>query len=500
MPLPKFVKTARALFLLTLLVVGWGAALWFIVVPDFSTWSLPRLAVVHVAPPFVAWSIWCWGCRRRQQRNAARAVRQEELAAQERQAALEAARVQHAAEQRRLQFGCDCLGLAMVTTATTDEPPAPAGDCIHVATIDKHDLTEANDLLEQLHPGIDEALGALYSQCGAAAHFPIYLAPPSDMSGEAVIATVRQVQARFLDGPGVVKMTTAPVVFLPQRDSVADSLISLFETNPELPGAVILAFDSPWWRAQRLADDDDRQDGESTVRDGLSRWLGAPGQGVIALFVTHPELPAMLINLTRQQHPDDPMTPYWERLVGSATPHSALARLSDREYDTLRAQTPLARIHRSASTQLDASDAKQSLRQGFAQDVATLIERAQIHATQIHLSLDAKTPVIADETSSSSPATRCDWLVHNTGSVDCGGPRLASLGVALIKRGFDLDPIDAATNVVVNIGDLGQARSLGMLALAVARTAAEGAVLCAEFSGDERLSLFFAQPPTGAAA
>ena len=513
MPFPVFIRTARALLALGLLVAGWVAALWFLIAPDFSRWSVPQLAVAHVGPPLLMWGGWCLWRRRRQQRKAAHAVRKEELAAQTRLAALEVARVEHAAEQRRLQFGCDCRAIAMtqvLTTTLMDGALLPEAETIHVSTISADELSESSDsnetddLLSHLYPSVDEALGALYAQCPAAAHFSVYVAPPAEIGGEAVISAVRQIRSRFVADTGA----SEPILFLPLRDSAAESLIGLFDANPELPGAVVLAFDSPWWRAQRLAESGSQGNEDESAQNEQQRWQGAPGQGVFALFVTHPELGGMLANLTRQHNPHDPMTPYWEKMVGAASIPLALANLSDLEHDQLQRQMPMARIHRPALTTFDAAQSEPSgsmSRQGAAQAIEALIERAQIHAAQIDLSLELppgeeSSEPGQDDTSSPSPAARCDWLVHNVGGVDCGGPRLASLGVALLKRGLDLDPIEAATNVTVNVGDLGQARGVGMLALAVGRAVAgEGAALCAEFVGSDRLSLYFAQAPEAGA-
>jgi len=52
----------------------------------------------------------------------------------------------------------------------------------------------------------------------------------------------------------------------------------------------------------------------------------------------------------------------------------------------------------------------------------------------------------------------------------------------------------------VAAGDLGQARSVAMLAMTVAQAASgEGAALCAEFFAGSDLSLFFATAPKCAA-
>ena len=509
MPLPVFVRTARTLLILALLAVVWFAALWFGVAPDFSSWSVPRVAAVHAAPPLLVWSGWTWLQRRRQQRNAARAVRKEELAEQERKAALEVARQQHAAEQQRLQFGCDCRALAMAEVLLSEpgaEPWLNTGDAMHFSAVADDGLAEQGKLLEHLRPGIEQALGAIYTRCSAFAHFPVFVAPPSDVVGEEVVGLVREIRSAFLTKN---RTNSSAIRFLPVRDCAADSLIGLFDAAPDLPGAVVLGFDSPWWRAGQ-------GEAESALGEGVveaseqQRWFGKPTQAVLALFVAHPSLDEMLKNLTRQQHPHDPMTPYWEKLVGSAVVHPALASLSDLEHDDLQRQATLARIHRAASAEVQTLS-----RSELAQNISTLIERAQIHAAQIELSFATSEPQSTPQSTPQSseapgveasplkPNAACDWLVHNVGDAGCGGQRLASLGVALFKRGFDLDPIERATNFTVKGGDLGEARSLAMLAIAVAKIAEQEsstrAALCAEFRDQKHLALFIAQAPAAVA-
>lgn len=93
----------------------------------------------------------------------------------------------------------------------------------------------------------------------------------------------------------------------------------------------------------------------------------------------------------------------------------------------------------------------------------------------------------------------CSWLVHNAGTPGNCGTRMAGLGVALLEHGIELDPFEEATNISTSAGDLGDARGIGMLAVAVSKAAAtEGAALCVEFCRDETLSLFFARAPESA--
>lgn len=505
MPLPAFAKTLRGLAVLALLAAAWCAMLWFLIAPDFSEWSMPRLALSHAGPPLLMWSGWRFWYRRGQQSKAAAAVRKEELAEQERLAARAAALEKDAAEWQRLRYGCDCRALAVAQLAAVapdlDPLSLPENDACYVslATVDAIDIDaadSADDPLDHLRPAIEEALLALYERCPAASVFPVYVVPPAQVVGEQVVALVRQIRSGFQAGAGDLFIVGTPaseasgaVLFLPPRDSVADGVIGLFENSPELPGAVVLAFDSPLWQAQRS---DDAMDAPAEdVSRGRARQ--APGQGAFALLLTSPRLPQMLTGMPSRRRPHDPMTPYWEKdAVGAvASTVDCLSILTDSALQHLAQCDPVARIHRTAQATFDPGAARQL---ELARGIEALIERAQVHAGLVEPAAETA------EEPSTDAVPGCGWLIHNAGSVASAGYRLASLGCALVRRGLDVDPIESATDVALHAGDLGQARGVAMLALTVARVAdGPGGVLCADFCDDGRLALFFAMPPQAAA-
>jgi hypothetical protein len=511
MPLPAFAKTLRGILVLLLLVAGWCAALWFLIAPDFSQWSMPRLALSHAGPPLLVWSGWRFWCRRRQQRKSAAAVRKEELAEQERLAARAAVQEQNAAEWQRLRYGCDCRALAVAQLATVapdlDPVLLPENDACHVslATADTMDIDAADgagDPFDHLRPAVEEALLALYERCPAASVFPVYVVPPAQAVGEQVIALVRQIRSGFQAGASDLFLVGTPesetsgaVLFLPPRDSVADGVIGLFENSPELPGAVVLAFDSPLWQAQRS---DDAMDAPAEdVSRGRARQM--PGQGAFALLLTSPRLPQMLTGMPSHRRPHDPMTPYWERNAVASTV-DCLSVLTDSALQHLAQCDPVARVHRTAQATFDPGAARQL---ELARGIEALIERAQVHAGLVEPAKPEKAGEQAAENTeepSTDAVPGCGWLIHNAGNVASAGYRLASLGCALVRRGLDVDPIESATDVALHAGDLGQARGVAMLALTIARVAdGPGGVLCAEFCDDGHLSLYFAMPTPAAA-
>lgn len=494
----------RAILVLVLALATWCAALWLLIAPDFSQWHVSELAAVHAVPPVAAWGVWLFWRRRARRRADSAAAQREAAAEQERQTRLGEARALHAAELQRLTYGCDCRALALAQlrpVGGSTEALLPEGDAIRSSSAGAEAGSDPDGaILDHLRPAIGEALGAIYARCPAAAACPIFFSPPAECVGEAVVGCLREVRAEFaadLGGAARPEPDFNQVLFLPARDSAADSVIGLFEANPALPGAVVLAFDSPHWRG-RMAGDDDRDAGDPAQGE-RKKWLGKPGQGVFALFVTNPQLPAMLAALPRSRDAHDALTPYWEKDPAVAGHQTFLAALSDDERDDLRQLPALARIHRAATTRFGAKPPRSM---EFARGIEALIERAQIHAALIELPFDPAPggAAAAQSAPGETASADCCWLVHNAGGIDRAGNRLAALGVALFKRGMDLDPIAAATNLPVKAGDLGQARGVALLALTVAKAASGGgAALCAEFHGDDGLSLFFAAAPEGRA-
>lgn len=449
----------RGLIAFLLLVAGWVAALWFGIAPDFAQWSPLQLAAVHALPPLGSSGFWLGWRRWRRSRVEERARAAEAVAEEERQASIEAARQQAAAEVARRRFGCDCRAVAMAQVSAAEDadgPLAEAGEGVHFSAFDPSEAKaeDASTLIGHLLSGIEEVLGAIYACCATAATLPIYVALPAQTRGDEFVAAVRSAQQALADRPelpldGAQELKELGRVYqLPAGKRTLEGVIELFERTPGL-AAVVLGSDSPWLRAAESGD------------DAVVTEAGPPGQGVFAVLLTHPGLSA----------------------TGGDLPPDRL--------EALLSQPVLARVHRPATAEFGGRRLRAN---EFARTAGRLIEQAQINAGL------AVQPAGEEKDDRQKPAEeaapKCDWLVHNAGSVDACGVRLAGIGVALAGRGCDLDPVGEATNVSMAAGDLGDARGVGMLALAVAQAAAtQGAALCVEFCGSDALSLFFAKAP-----
>ena len=494
---------------LVLLLAAWIAALWLLIAPDFTQLSLLQLAAIHLGPPLLLWGVWMTWRRIRKNKADSIAAEQEKLAEKERQEKAEAARQTHEAELLHLRYGCDCRALAMAQVMSAeddDEPLVPEGEGISLSTAGKieeedEDVGERSSeqaLLEHLRPGIEEALTSIYLACPAAAVFPIYISPPAELSGKDVIASLRQTRVELaleLGLPFKAESEFNRVLFLPTADSVAGSIIGLFEANPELHAAIILAFDSPAKRAQTQELEEDWE--QSAVQAKQRQLHGQPGQGVVALFMTREQLPEMLGTAPRNTGQYDALTPYWEKAPAATGSAAYFEHLSEDDREALQSAPVLARIHRATGIQLGA---KQLRSMEMARVIEGLLKQAQICAALSELPHDPELQ-LPEASADEKETPECQWLVHNAGGVDHAGLRLSALGVAMFNQTIELDPIAEATNVTTKVGDLGQARGAAMLALSIARAASAGAAaLCAEFTGNPDnagIALSFAVAPQG---
>lgn len=447
---------------LVLVMAGWVASLWFWVAPDFAHWSLPQLVAMHVLPPLGVGAFWFGGRRWLRVRAERHAEAAEAGAEAERQAEADAARLQAAAESARRRFGCDCRAVAMAQVVAGEDEAllAEACDGVYFSAFDPSDARVADgvSVVAHLRSGIQEALGVIYERSPSAASLPVYVVPPSRARADEFVGAVRAVQSALRDEwetpPGGMREPVR-VSQLAGGRSVLEDLVELFERTPGL-AIVLLGTDSSWFHG-RLTDDDE-----------VATDAGKPGQGVFALLLTHPELARVDSDIQREKK------------------------------DALLSLPVLARLHRPAHAEAGG-------RRMRATELARAIGGSMAQALR---NAGLGEPKAAGNGSGTESAEKkeskpeCSWLVHNSGTPANCGTRMAGVGMALSDHGIELDPFDEATNVSTAAGDLGDARSVGMLALAVAKASAtQGNALCVEFCGDEALSLFFARvPESGEAA
>ena len=473
----------------------WWAILWFGIAPDFSKWSNPELLAIHVLPPVTASFSWWIGSTLIKRHKARQVEESEKKAEAERQAAQAEARTRHEQELRQRRFACDCRLVAIADLAVHEKCNWPEDVDVWIRTVPAKEKAlnlEQTNALNALEPAIKQALHQVYQGFGAAAAFPIYIVPPSSVPAIDVHHRLRAVHSQLIDELDLtvkLKDGMPSILHLPFSDSAANSVIGLFDSTPDLPGAVVLAFDSPLSQV-RKADPFDKEPPPSDTP------AGKPGHGVFALLVTHSELPAMVEAVASHCDEDklQSLTPFWEK---SAPPQGNLALLAlvpPGLREALICQPPVARIHRAAFAHT-GERAGHMLE--LERALVTLLEQAQIHSglMEMPFAKDSNAKQHTGEQGSSQVTPRCEWLVHNAGDLQRAANRMAAIANALMHFQIELKPIEMGTSVVRQLGDLGHATSIGMLAIALAQTRATAApVLCAEFVEPDGVVVAFAMP------
>lgn len=503
----------KRFILFALLLAVWALLLWFGIGFDLSGHGLAVLLAVHLLPPALAYGLGWYamvGRKRRQEREAQERARleREEQTRQETQA-----RQRHRDELASRRVGADCLAVAFGGWLERGGQGSVAGGAEGVAVqalegpleVEHEGFGAPTVTGAMFLPYLTDTLASLYALCPGAAAFPVLVDGPADLAVDECCALVRQawlaVPSHDVEadaGASAAFRQTLRVAALPAGSSVADTVIHQFELEPELPGTVLLAFDSPWLR--HAGEDEDEIPDELRER---RRWQGVPAQGVVAMAVAMAVANPGLADLLRKVDEglpkggalDDSFTAYWERGIELGPALVPLARLPGNVRRQLAEALPLARLHRSAGGDCAEKPGRANVL-GNAMRMA--LERAMVNAALLpwpYPTPVATEPAEAEEGAPPKQVPACDWLVHNAGGVECSGPRLAAVGLALHFFDIDLNPIDEATNFPAKVGDLGRGLPLALLAQAVNKAAETASPACwVHFDGDSRFDAGFVVP------
>jgi hypothetical protein len=424
-----------------------------------------------------------------QKKNELRAA--EEAARREAERA--AARQRHEEEMRYRRFSCDCRALAISVANLEPFPLADAlpanADISILANTASRDCT----VLQRLRPAITNVLASVYSSCPASALLPLYVLPPADIAGNEMVELLHAVRTELMKPAAEQTGYTPPILFLPVNGAISNSVLALFENAPDLPGATVLAFDSPWSR-------------QPADENGQHRYphaypSGVPNEGAVALFVTNAELPRMLEAASALEpalNDEDAMTPFWERTAVPDGLSPFLVRMPPDLRAELDAQPTLAHIHRAS---LGEANCERSGILEMTRLFQGLLEQAQLDAALLDRPFTLDEDSAAD-TEKSPQQLQCARFVHNAGNAGTAGKRLAALGSAMLYFDIDISPVDqdVATNTVICLGNLGCATGATQLALSLAHAAESGTpALCAEFTSLNGIALSIATPSAATA-
>ena len=479
----------KKLLLLLALLALWVALLWLVIGIDISKHGNLSLAAIHLLPPLTLWAGWLgWRAWRVRKQEAAPADEAEaKRIALEQQRAAGREKFDKDLAERRARVDIRWLQVRDLSKQENAESLAIATDDLQVALLDE-EMAEIVDETAAAWPSMQltELFAALQTRCPAALTFPVYVLGPSDRALADLVETVRtarETAAAQMDVAWPQEIAWGAVLSLPQSIASSQALIDLCVTQPEMPGALVLTFESPLSRAPL---------GEEEANPEIKqheRWLGKPGQALVGLLLTAPTLPQVLAQLDERapKGADDVMTPYWERAQLSPGMMSVLAPLPTAWRKTLADMPMIAQLRRPAWVDLEEKKHR-------TQNLSLLLEQAGVNAALIEPKFDA-----AADGEAEPPLTQklgdSAWVVHNAGNLEVYGNRLASVSTAMSGAGIALTLMHESTNVVERAGDCGCATPYLMLALAAAKTAElKKPSLVTHFQA-KRVAMSFVVPP-----
>jgi hypothetical protein len=502
----------RSLLVLFVLALAWVLILWFALPFQITDQPISVVLLAHALPPLVLWSGWLLVVALRKRRRAQALAREQAATEAERQQALAGLQERQAAELARLRFGCDCRAAVITGLSVGPDileaalPPADTPDGEDDEPEDAEEdadfpTPERSPAMAEFAGPLKQALEAIYQSAPAALALPVFVLPPVHVAAaDAFEATRDQIIeiAEALECGDIMEGTGVQVRFVPGGDAPSESILRIFDHQTDLPGALILAFDSPAQRDEaafeKAMSSEERATITAAIRD-RSTWLGEPQTAVVALLITHPEVESMLTSICdttlEGAHPDESLVPFWQRSGELTGTLAALVHFSTGDRDVLNQLPRLSRIHRAATAQLTSQ--------------ARAMEACIIHQTALEKVLLAgglpQSKHAADENghaSSQAPAKQTKplgWLLHNAGTLERYGPRLGALATAMSHFGFDLHPLDEATNFAQQVGDLGATTAWAMLAEAAVRASKlDAPALISYYEPEEGLALSLITP------
>ncbi|WP_024301796.1 hypothetical protein [Pseudogulbenkiania sp. MAI-1] len=467
----------KLLAVLALITLLWWVALWLLIPVDWQQVSPTVMLLAHLLPPMLLTALGhAWRLRQEKQAQAAAQAQAESEAAAQ-QARREEASERHLAALRERQQMVSCRWLLVQAVVQREEPAwldelPPA--CQWTART-RDEWEPGNEALDGLMPWLEEGLQALYDEQPGAASLPLLLEVLPQMSGIEQVDRIRQCQeAAWQAARGDMPQPVSDCRFLPGSGTVADRVMQFLAQDPELPGAVVLAADAPLALL-----DVGREEPNAAVR---AQWLqlGRPGAAVVLLLFLRDGLAAPVGSALAAGR--DPYQPYWER--EDVPSPAGWGRVPEHARAALAALPHLARLAQSSSAGLQQQGTLQLTRQ-----LQPLLDNALVNAALLDYPFD---PEEADP--QRNQADSVAWLVHNGGDADVGGTRLAAIASNLTRHQIDLLPVDEASNLVREWGDVGAAVPAMLAALAVTHSVRlQAPALLTQFHHDH-VALALARP------
>ncbi|QLI81302.1 hypothetical protein HZU75_07060 [Chitinibacter fontanus] len=460
---------------------AWWMILWWALPISWQKMSPTALMLLHVAPPIIigiGYRVW----QSIQEKRAAQAEADATSTAEaERVAQREAARDQHAQQLAERQHSVSCRGVwAQAMTIGAEEPDwlSELPDGVFWQTQIEDEIDASIELTEALASNIEHVLVDLYASAPGAAWLPHYFEALPQIEGREQLALVQGAQNKAIAAQIFDEEAHADVRFLPGSGALMARVQQLLQQNLAAPGVVILAADSPIVAKGEL-DEWDMLDPELNSRNP---WLGITSQATVAMVFLRDTLPEVLKPELAEQNEHDVYTPYWEKQQSYG--NELWGRVPPQWQVSLAELPTLAQLH-----QAEAAEVESTQLQVLTRKLHTMFDHALINAGLRDYPFSE-----ADKDPAKDQAHSIAWLVHNSGDVDVGANRLAAVSSALNAFEVPLNPIDDASNIVREWGDVGAARSALQTALAITHSARLAApTVLAEFHSPD---LNAAEPST----
>ena len=461
----------KKILVLLLLLVVWAALLWFVFGLDINAHSNAALAAMHLLPPLTLWAGWWSWSAWRERKQAADKVAETEAkrVAQEKQRTERRAQFDKELAERRTWVAIRWLQTRDLKAHGVTEHLTTV---VPGVTVLLHDEEMTNFTAETQGAWPSVQLAALFmelAQNPVTLVLPIYVQGPSDQAFATLaeqVRSARQAAMLQLNVEWPEGIALGAVLALPQGAASPQELIDLCVNQPELPGVLVLAFESPL--SIQMQHDENVEPSNEAKHHEL--WIGKAGQALVGMLLTSPDLPGTLVHLDALAPKGAPtvMTPYWERAQLAPGMVSFLATLPGAWRQALADMPMLAQLRRPAW--IEVPDKTRPTQ--FTQNLRRLLELAGVNAALIEPNFDGEDKTAAAP-ASAPPLQLADsaWLVHNAGELSVCGSRLAGIGLAMSDAGMDLGAVNEGTNVVVYAGDCGRATPYVMLSIAVAKAA-----------------------------
>lgn len=460
----------------------WWAALWYVLPLDLRTLSAPALLGLHAGPPLLMEAAWFAFKRLRTSRAKKAKETAEKTGETQKQAETEAARLarEEAMRHRHAHAQCRALWLEIIKM-----PDWMASNTPEHCTLSEQSANEmrGNGSEAVLGGALQRVFEGIFDN-EPLVWLPVYLIPGSDPNSDAQRLTWLKQEWQQAATAKVSGGEAPPprLGMLPGEGTVAARVITLFESDPELPALLLLGMDSP------LADGAANEPEAAEAADDSPKQAG-PGHAVVVALLSRPGLALpedLKVAAVEERKEVSAYAPYWERgNVSVGRPVAGWggmpAKLLPVFLETLK---PFATLHRSHPTLCPA--------RGYLHALQRTIEDVLVDGGLRKMPEDEK-PAEAE----SPEPPDLGWLVHSAakGEAKDIADRYSRVTAGLAAAGCEIDVLEEVSHLDEEHGDVGAARGALIMAEALIRAAQlQKPVLAAEFGEEDSVVVGLARP------